>query len=104
MLLLFFHNTVAASCPTLTVANGDVSQTYPEGGTATYTCHSGYTLVDGGPTRTCQAGGNWDGAEPRCIRRSKEHINICLLCIFSPTNKVGKVSDYHLWYMSLMMF
>ena len=71
-----FQNTVAASCPTLTVTNGDVSQTYPEGGTATYTCHSGYTLVDGGPTRTCQAGGNWDGAEPRCIRRCKEHINI----------------------------
>ena len=49
------------------ITNGDVVQTYPEGGTATYTCHAGYTLVDGGPTRTCQAGGGWDGTEPQCI-------------------------------------
>ena len=32
---------------------------------ATYTCSEGYSLV-GDAMRTCQANGQWDGAEPSC--------------------------------------
>ena len=60
-------SSFSASCPELTLANGDVSQTNTEGGTASYTCHSDYSLVDGDSPRTCQADGNWDGTEPQCI-------------------------------------
>ena len=32
---------------------------------ATYACSEGYSLV-GNAMRTCQANGQWDGAEPTC--------------------------------------
>ncbi len=35
------------------------------GGTATYTCNTGYTL-SGSSTRTCQTNEQWSGAEPTC--------------------------------------
>ena len=35
---------------------------------ATYTCSEGYSL-DGDVMRTCQANGQWDGAEPSCTRK-----------------------------------
>ena len=37
------------------------------GGTAVYTCNSGYTLV-GRDTRTCQDDGSWSGTPPICRR------------------------------------
>ena len=37
------------------------------GGTAVYTCNSGYTLV-GRDTRTCQDDGSWSGIPPICRR------------------------------------
>ena len=37
------------------------------GGTAVYTCNSGYTLV-GRDTRTCQEDGSWSGIAPICRR------------------------------------
>ena len=37
------------------------------GGTAVYTCNSGYTLV-GRDTRTCQDDGSWSGIPPVCRR------------------------------------
>ncbi len=35
------------------------------GGTATYTCSTGYTL-NGSTTRTCQTNGAWSGTAPTC--------------------------------------
>ena len=34
--------------------------------TASYSCSEGYDL-DGDAMRTCQANGQWDGAEPMCM-------------------------------------
>ena len=49
-------------------SNGQVSITNDTpGGTATYTCNSGYTLV-GLETRTCQNNGEWSGSAPTCTR------------------------------------
>jgi formylglycine-generating enzyme required for sulfatase activity len=58
----------AVDCGTLanpgngTVTIGDGTTV---GGTATYSCSSGFTLV-GARTRTCQASGAWSGAAPTC--------------------------------------
>ncbi len=54
----------APQCPTLPPPlNGRVSAS---GGTATYTCSTGYTL-SGSSTRTCQTGnGAWSGTAPTC--------------------------------------
>ncbi|XP_064385046.1 sushi, von Willebrand factor type A, EGF and pentraxin domain-containing protein 1-like isoform X2 [Halichondria panicea] len=55
----------APQCPTLPPPlNGRVSAS---GGTATYTCSTGYTL-SGSSTRTCQTDGAWSGAAPTCVR------------------------------------
>ncbi len=53
----------APQCPTLlSPLNGRVSAS---GGTATYTCFTGYTL-SGSTTRTCQTNGAWSGTAPTC--------------------------------------
>ncbi len=64
LVLLIFHTVL---CPTLPdPANGDVSvQSRTVGGTATYTCSTGYTL-SGSSTRTCQTNGVWSGTAPTC--------------------------------------
>ncbi len=53
----------APQCPTLPPPlNGRVSAS---GGTATYTCNTGYTL-SGSSTRTCQTNRAWSGTAPTC--------------------------------------
>ncbi len=54
-------------CPTLPdPANGNVSvQSRTVGGTATYTCSTGYNL-SGSSTRTCQTNRAWSGTAPTC--------------------------------------
>ena len=45
------------------------------GSTATYTCKSGFELLDltpGSDLRTCQPDGTWSGSEAQCI--GKSHI------------------------------
>ena len=56
------------NCGTLTdPPNGMVTLTNTTfGGTATYSCNTGYTL-SGDMTRMCGADGNWTGSEPNCV-------------------------------------
>ena len=52
-------------------SNGQVSiSDNTVGGSATYTCNSGYNLV-GSETRFCQNDGSWSGDAPVCERQSK---------------------------------
>ncbi len=55
------------TCPALTdPANGSVSApTTTRASTAVYSCNTGYKL-SGSMTRTCQADGTWNAAEPTC--------------------------------------
>ena len=58
-----------ADCPAPTQLNGAVSPagSAPQGLTATITCGTGYTLLNGGAEITCGAGGIWStGGE--CIK------------------------------------
>lgn len=58
----------AGPCPALTNPDHGVVATPSviSGGVATYSCDLGYTLT-GEATRTCQAGGAWNGAAPTCV-------------------------------------
>ena len=62
---------------------------------ATYTCSEGYRL-DGDAVRTCQANGQWDGAEPSC---TCEYImnNLYVWCN-TLRHECATVLGY-LWYM-----
>ena len=42
---------------------------------ATYACSEGYSL-DGDAMRTCQANGQWDGAEPSCTCKLLVHVQL----------------------------
>ena len=58
-------------CPVLTVDGGNVTVTGQfRGDTATYTCNSGFELLDltpGSNMRTCQTDGTWTVPEPQCL-------------------------------------
>ena len=61
-------------CPALSApANGMVTVTGQlSGDTATYTCNSGFELLDlttGSDMRTCQPDGTWTGSEQQCVGR-----------------------------------
>ena len=72
--MVYVSNPAAVDCVDLAdPMNGQVTVT-PDGmatvdtdlcAVATYACSEGYSLV-GDATRTCQANGQWDGAEPSC--------------------------------------
>ncbi|MBI5498035.1 MAG: choice-of-anchor D domain-containing protein [Deltaproteobacteria bacterium] len=59
---------VPVDCGSLTnPSNGTVSApTTTLGGTATYSCNTGYS-ISGSSTRTCDTGGAWSGTAPSCV-------------------------------------
>ena len=63
-----FSLGISPDCGGLSLADGSVSiiDRTTVGGTATYSCDSGFKL-DGTSPRTCQNDGNWSGAEPTCV-------------------------------------
>ena len=69
-----FHYLIA-QCPEIqSPEDGMVTTTSRRlsGDNATYTCNSGYLLVDinldpGNDVRTCQTDGTWSGLEPQCV-------------------------------------
>ncbi len=74
LVLQIFHTVL---CPTLPdPANGDVSvKSKTVGGTATYTCSTGYTLI-GSSTRTCSSSGTWSGSAAVCRQAGKLVYNL----------------------------
>ena len=66
---------ISAQCPELqSPADGMVTTTSRRlsGSTATYTCMSGFELLDptpGSDMRTCLPDGAWSGSEQQCIRK-----------------------------------
>ena len=73
------------------------------GSTATYECDTGYVLVGGEDTRTCQENGEWSGTAPTCNSKSSvcfsgksSIVDACILTVVdcgslaSPAN--GQVS------------
>ena len=64
-------------------ANGQVTHTFATtfGQTATYSCNTGYNLVENS-TRTCQAVGNWSGSAPTCQGMLLKTNLILILCAF----------------------
>ncbi|XP_019647923.1 PREDICTED: LOW QUALITY PROTEIN: sushi, von Willebrand factor type A, EGF and pentraxin domain-containing protein 1-like [Branchiostoma belcheri] len=56
-----------AQCPSLTIANGQMSGSNFFGDTVTFVCNTGYTLF-GSSSRRCLAGSIWSGAQPVCNR------------------------------------
>ena len=66
--MMYFLTLTAVVCGNLTdPANGQVDHTAGTtfGQTATYSCNTGYNLVENS-TRTCQVSGNWSGNAPTC--------------------------------------
>ena len=67
--------TLLAQCPEIqSPADGMATTTSRRlsGDNATYTCNSGYLLVDinldpGNDARTCQTDGTWSRSEPQCV-------------------------------------
>ena len=51
----------------VTITSGIVATTGLNA-TAAYTCDAEYVIV-GDTTRTCEANGKWNGAEPMCTRK-----------------------------------
>ena len=62
-----------AQCPALQSPTDGMVTTNSRrlsGSTATYTCNSGFELLDltpGSDMRTCQLDGTWSGSEAQCI-------------------------------------
>ncbi|VDI08861.1 Hypothetical predicted protein [Mytilus galloprovincialis] len=49
------------------ISNGNLNGgTFTYGSTVTYTCYSGYLLVDGTSSRKCELNAIWSGTNPRC--------------------------------------
>ncbi len=77
---------VIGLCPALiSPRNGDVSvDSYYPGGTATYTCNSGYELSDESPLRTCSSLGIWSGSnitcESECLHACTVKLMLVKLC------------------------
>ena len=73
--MICHHTIYAAQCSILeSPANGMVSTTSRRlsGSTATYTCKSGFELLDltpGSDMRTCQPNGMWSGTAQWCISK-----------------------------------
>ena len=66
-------------CPVLfDPSNGHVDvTTLAAGGTATYTCDSGFRLsASGSNPLVCSSEGNWSGSGPTCLSKS---LNICIM-------------------------
>ena len=61
----YYSNTIS-DCTTPTIEHGTVTApTLIYGSTANYNCNPGYEL-NGLETRTCVAGGTWNGSDPAC--------------------------------------
>ena len=74
-----------SDCGSLTdVVNGSVTHTSGTafGGTATYSCNTGYNLV-GDSTRTCQATGVWSGSAPTCQGVLLKGNATCFICAYT---------------------
>ena len=68
LFISILRTNVAIDCAPLNDPNNgqvDTSSGCAYGSTATYTCHTGYTL-SGSQPRTCGADGNWTLTEPSC--------------------------------------
>ncbi|XP_064397091.1 uncharacterized protein LOC135343969 [Halichondria panicea] len=70
--ITLIHDGDVNVCPMLpNISNGQVTITgFGLRETATYTCNTNFTLVEGAITRECQsseASGLWSGNEPRCV-------------------------------------
>ena len=69
----------AVDCGNLTdPSNGQVNHTAGTtfGQTTTYSCNTGYSLVEDN-TRTCQATGTWSGSAPTCQGMGDLTLFIC---------------------------
>ena len=87
-----------AQCPGLqNPTDGEVTTTSRRlnGHTATYTCNSGYVLMDltpGSDMRTCQSDRTWSGSEAQCIglfKRSRTIYDLSPYNIRSSVLNIG---------------
>ena len=71
--MIVYYLVYTAQCPVLQSPTDGIVMTTSNrlsGSTATYTCNSGFELLDLTPesdVRTCQSDGTWSGSEPQCI-------------------------------------